>query len=108
MFPADWHPRSPLRLLAGSMLQAASTVLQSVAMDVVSCRRCGEQKPALEKSPLPGDRGQRVHAETCVDCWGDWREEQTRMINHEGLQPFLPEDKRKLYERLDAFLNLSG
>lgn len=77
-------------------------------MEDVSCRRCGERKPGLGHAPLPGDRGERIRAETCADCWSAWREEQTRLINHEGLQPFMPEDKRKLYERLDTFLNLSG
>lgn len=72
----------------------------------VTCRRCGETKAGLEAAPLPGAWGVRVHRDTCVDCWTAWKEEQTRLINHERLQPALPADRARLYEHLQAFLHL--
>jgi Fe-S cluster biosynthesis and repair protein YggX len=43
---------------------------------------------------------------TCAACWHDWVEEQTRLINHERLNPAEPEHRKVLYERMAAFLRL--
>ena len=74
----------------------------------VACSRCGQTKPGLEAAPLPGRWGAAVQSQTCADCWRDWVEEQTRLINHEGLLPASPEHRKVLYQRLQAFLNLTG
>jgi Fe-S cluster biosynthesis and repair protein YggX len=70
------------------------------------CRRCGLDKPALEQAPLPGKWGPIILANSCADCWHEWFEEQTRLINHEGLRPSEPEHRKVLYERMAAFLKL--
>jgi Fe-S cluster biosynthesis and repair protein YggX len=75
-------------------------------MSQVRCSRCGQTKPALEQAPLPGEWGAAVLAESCADCWRDWSEEQTRLINHLGLQPFRPADKKVIYRHLHDFLKL--
>ena len=74
----------------------------------VTCRRCGLEKPGLERPPLPGRWGAAVLAGTCADCWRDWVEEQTRLINHEGLTPSEPAHRQVLYQRLAAFLNVEA
>jgi Fe-S cluster biosynthesis and repair protein YggX len=73
---------------------------------MVRCQRCGEDKPALDEPPLPGRWGVRVQHAACADCWRDWIEEQTRLINHERLQPALPEDRQVLYARMRDYLRL--
>jgi Fe-S cluster biosynthesis and repair protein YggX len=73
----------------------------------VTCSRCGQRKPALERAPLPGKYGPRVLEQTCADCWREWIEEQTRVINHEGLSPGQPEHRQVLYERMATFLKLN-
>ena len=73
----------------------------------IDCRRCGLHKPALETAPLGGKWGPIVLAQTCADCWREWIEEQTRLINHERLLPSNPEHRKVLYERMAAFLNLA-
>jgi len=73
----------------------------------VTCRRCGATKPGLERAPLPGKWGPIVLDQTCADCWREWVDEQTRVINHEGLIPAQPEHRRVLYERMTAFLKLT-
>jgi Fe-S cluster biosynthesis and repair protein YggX len=73
---------------------------------VVTCRRCGQRKEGLNQAPLPGRWGPLVHAEICADCWHDWIEEQTRLINHERLLPSDPGHRKVLYERMASFLNL--
>ena len=46
--------------------------------------------------------------QTCADCWHEWVEEQTRLINHERLFPSDPAHRKVLYERMATFLNLDG
>jgi Fe-S cluster biosynthesis and repair protein YggX len=75
-------------------------------MATVVCRRCGLRKPGLDASPLPGRFGPLILSETCADCWGDWVEEQTRLINHERLLPSEPAHRKVLYDRMAAFLRL--
>jgi Fe-S cluster biosynthesis and repair protein YggX len=47
-----------------------------------------------------------VLAGTCAECWHEWIEEQTRLINHERLLPSDPAHRQVLYQRLQAFLQL--
>jgi len=49
-----------------------------------------------------------VQADACADCWREWVEEQTRLINHERLLPSEPEHRKVLYARMSAFLHLSA
>jgi Fe-S cluster biosynthesis and repair protein YggX len=74
----------------------------------ITCRRCGERKPSLDRAPLPGKYGPLVLEHTCAECWHEWVEEQTRVINHEGLTPGLAEHRQVLYQRMASFLKLSG
>jgi Fe-S cluster biosynthesis and repair protein YggX len=76
-------------------------------MGEVSCRRCGLRKPSLTQAPLPGKWGPVVLSETCAACWGEWVEEQTRLINHEHLLPSEAADRQVLYQKMAAFLNLA-
>ena len=73
---------------------------------VLKCRRCGNRGPPLEKAPVPGKWGPIVLEHSCADCWREWVDEQTRLINHEGLRPSEAEHRRVLYERMAAFLKL--
>lgn len=75
-------------------------------MDTVLCRRCGQHKPGLLQAPIPGRWGPIILADTCADCWRDWIEEQTRLINHEHLLPSEPEHRKVLYARMSDFLKL--
>jgi len=70
------------------------------------CRRCEQEKTALTAAPLPGKWGPIVLEQTCADCWREWVEEQTRLINHEGLRPAEAEHRKLLYERMAAFLKI--
>jgi Fe-S cluster biosynthesis and repair protein YggX len=72
------------------------------------CSRCRQPASALAEPPLPGRRGQLVQAQVCADCWHAWVEEQTRLINHERLQPAEPADRQRLYGLMAEFLHLSA
>jgi Fe-S cluster biosynthesis and repair protein YggX len=75
-------------------------------MAEVACRRCGRQASGLESAPIPGKWGAIVRAQACADCWREWIEEQTRLINHERLLPAEPEHRKVLYSRMSDFLRL--
>ena len=77
-------------------------------MPEVVCHRCGQRKAALAKAPVPGRWGPIILADTCADCWADWIEEQTRLINHERLLPAQPEHRTVLYARMADFLKLDA
>jgi Fe-S cluster biosynthesis and repair protein YggX len=77
-------------------------------VEEVACRRCGQRKAALVAAPLPGKWGPVIVASTCQECWLEWIEEQTRLINHERILPSDPEQRKVLYERMKAFLNLDA
>jgi Fe-S cluster biosynthesis and repair protein YggX len=77
-------------------------------MREVTCQRCGRSKAALAHAPLPGKWGPLILADTCADCWHEWVEEQTRLINHEHLLPSKPEHRKVLYQKMADFLKLEG
>ena len=77
-------------------------------MPEVACRRCGKRKPGLDKPPLPGKWGPLIQADSCAECWHEWIEEQTRLINHERLLPSEPEHRKVLYARMASFLHLDS
>lgn len=76
-------------------------------MREVACRRCGQHKQGLDQPPLPGKWGPRIHSDVCAECWHEWIEEQTRLINHERLLPSEPEHRKVLYARMADFLHLA-
>ena len=73
---------------------------------LVTCSRCGETTAGLPRPPLAGDVGQLVYEHVCQSCWGEWFEQSVNVINHYGLTPAVPEDRRQLYEVMREFLAL--
>jgi Fe-S cluster biosynthesis and repair protein YggX len=52
--------------------------------------------------------GQRIVAEICRECWGQWLKQQTMLINHYGLNVMDPQARAFLTRNLDAFLFKTG
>lgn len=77
-------------------------------MSEITCSRCGEHKPALERPPFPGEIGQRIVANICQDCWGQWLKQQTMLINHYGLNVMDPQARSFLKQNMQAFLFKAG
>ncbi len=69
----------------------------------MKCRRCGEGLP-MDKPPFRNDLGTRVQAEICQDCWKDWLQHQTVLINHYGLDPREKKSRDFLYEQIEKVL----
>ncbi len=77
-------------------------------MVVVTCTRCGNEKPGLERAPLPGPPGQLVLANVCAACWKEWLATQVKYINEYRLSPLDPRHYEFLLEQARAFLRLPG
>jgi Fe-S cluster biosynthesis and repair protein YggX len=73
-------------------------------MEVIQCRRCREERPALAAPPFRGPRGERIQKQICAECWGDWLKHQTLLINHYGLDPRDQDARAFLYDQIDIVL----
>lgn len=74
----------------------------------VTCTRCGQTREGFERPPFPGAIGARIVSEICRDCWGLWLKQQTRLINHYGLNVMDPQARTFLTRNMEAFLFKSG
>jgi Fe-S cluster biosynthesis and repair protein YggX len=70
---------------------------------MIQCRRCGEG-PKLERAPFRNELGERVVSEICQNCWKEWLQHQTLLINHYGLDPRDPKSREFLYGQVEAVL----
>lgn len=77
-------------------------------METIQCTRCGEEKPRLEKAPFRTELGERIRARICYDCWQDWLQHQTLLINHYGLDPRDPKAREFLYKQVEEVLLEGG
>ena len=70
----------------------------------IQCRRCGDEAPRLAKAPFRNGLGGRILAEICTNCWQDWLQHQTLLINHYGLDPREAKSREFLYEQIEQVL----
>ena len=75
-------------------------------MIAITSSRCGERKAPVQQTTMPGAWGERINRQVCADCWAAWVEEQTIVINHYGLKPYLSADRQRLYQLMAEFLKL--
>ncbi|MDE2795982.1 MAG: Fe(2+)-trafficking protein [Gemmatimonadota bacterium] len=74
-------------------------------METIDCRRHpGTPGPALARPPFRSALGDRIQREICADCWRDWLQHQTLLINHYGLDPRKAEAREFLYGQVKAVL----
>jgi len=75
-----------------------------MSVDTIQCHRCGEAAPKLEKAPFRTELGERIVSRICANCWKDWLQHQTLLINHYGLDPRDPKARAFLYEQIEEVL----
>ena len=74
-------------------------------METITCRRHPETPgPAIARPPFRSELGDRIQQEVCAQCWRDWLQHQTLLINHFGLDPRKPESREFLYGQVRAVL----
>jgi Fe-S cluster biosynthesis and repair protein YggX len=72
--------------------------------ETIHCRRCGDDAPRMSRAPFKNEVGERIVAEICANCWKDWLQHQTLLINHYGLDPREPKARAFLYEQIEQVL----
>ncbi len=72
-------------------------------MDTIECRRCGEG-PRLARAPFKNELGERIVSEICQNCWKEWLQHQTLLINHYGLDPREKKSRDFLYSQVEQVL----
>lgn len=73
--------------------------------ETIRCRRCGEDEaPKMARPPFKNELGGRIQAEICQQCWSEWLEHQTLLINHYGLDPRDRKAREFLYQQIEAVL----
>jgi Fe-S cluster biosynthesis and repair protein YggX len=76
--------------------------------ETIQCIRCAEQAPLLVKPPFRNELGDRIREKICSNCWKEWLEHQTVLINHYGLDPRDPKSKDFLYGQIEQVLLQGG
>ncbi len=72
--------------------------------ETIHCRRCGSDAPRLPRPPFRNELGERIQAEICANCWQDWLQHQTLLINHYGLDPRETKAREFLYQQIEQVL----
>ena len=77
-------------------------------MAQITCSKCGQVAEQMASQPMGGKLGEAVWARVCGACWQDWLTTSMRLVNHYGLQPANPEDRKQIYAFMREYLNLGG
>lgn len=74
-------------------------------METIQCVRCArENVEPLGRPPFRNELGERIHAQVCRECWSEWLEHQTLLINHYGLDPREAKSRDFLYGQIEEVL----
>lgn len=71
----------------------------------VFCRKYQRELEALPFPPLPGKKGQEIHASVSKQAWEEWQSLQTRLINEKHLNLLEPEAREYLLGQMERFLD---
>lgn len=70
----------------------------------VKCVLLGEELEGLERSPYPGELGQRIYENVSKQAWQQWLQHQTMLINEYRLSAIDPKARKFLSEEMEKFL----
>ena len=76
--------------------------------ETIQCHRCNETRPKLSRPPFRTELGERIQDEICTECWQEWLQHQTLLINHYGLDPRDKKARAFLYEQIEQVLLQGG
>jgi len=69
----------------------------------VQCVLLGIESEGLDRSPYPGDLGQRIFDSVSKVAWQRWLAHQTMLINENRLSPIEPKAREFLEREMDKF-----
>ncbi len=70
----------------------------------VSCVVLKKEAPGLDRVPYPGELGQRIFDSVSAEGWKKWIEQQTMIINENGLSTMDPTSLQLLEKHMIGFL----
>ena len=70
---------------------------------MVDCVKLKREAEGLERSPYPGELGQRIFESVSKQAWQDWLRQQTMLINEYRLSPMDPKARKFLEEQMEKF-----
>jgi Fe-S cluster biosynthesis and repair protein YggX len=70
---------------------------------MVHCVKLGQELPALQRPPYPGELGQRIYESVSQEGWNLWLQHMTLLVNHYGLNLADPRATEVLREELEEF-----
>ena len=98
-------PCSRIKRSSGfARVRASNTERHEAEVETIECKRCGPDKPKLVRPPFRTDLGEKIQERICSQCWADWLQHQTLLINHYGLDPREAKAKEFLYGQIETVL----
>jgi Fe-S cluster biosynthesis and repair protein YggX len=73
-------------------------------MAQIPCTRCKQTGEQLPAPPLPSELGNQIYDTICQNCWQEWLQTQTAIINHYGLDLREQDARKFLTQQTEAFL----
>ena len=70
---------------------------------MVQCVKLGQELPALERPPYPGELGQRIFAHVSQQAWDMWKQQAVILINHYGLSLMDAQAQQFLRQQMEDF-----
>ncbi len=70
---------------------------------MVECILLKKQAEGLDRSPYPGDLGQRIFDTVSKEAWQQWLAQQTMLMNEKRLSPMNPDDRKFLESEMEKF-----
>ncbi len=71
---------------------------------MVHCVKLNVEAEGLDRPPLPGDLGRRIHEQISKQAWQNWLRQQTMLINEYRLSPMDPKARKFLEEQTEKYL----
>ena len=69
----------------------------------VFCVKLNKEGEGLERSPWPGEIGQRVYENVSKEAWQQWLKHQTMLINEKQLSPLDPKTREYISEQMELY-----
>ena len=69
----------------------------------VFCIKLQKEAEGLERSPYPGDLGQRIFDNVSKEAWAQWLAHQTILINENRLVPIKPDHRKFLEQEMEKY-----
>ena len=71
--------------------------------EMVNCVILKKEAEGLDKSPYPGEIGQRILENASKEAWAMWMKQQTMLMNENKLSPIDPKHRQFLVDEMEKF-----